>query len=45
MMSTINELESFLSLPKGWHYGSGIPASKDTVDIALELNEKAEIMD
>lgn len=39
---TRQTIKSFLSLPKGWCYGSGIPISQITTDLAIHLNEKAE---
>lgn len=41
-MNTNETIKSFLTLPKGWHYGSGIPMSEITTNIALEFNEYAE---
>src|SRR5688500_3315166 len=41
-MNTSEQINSFLNLPKGWHYGSGVPMSEITTEIALEFNEYAE---
>lgn len=41
-MNTIEELKDFARLPKGWHYGFGGPISKETIDLAIGFNEKAE---
>jgi len=47
IISSKNEIEdkiwSFLNLPKGWHYGSGFPPSKRTVNNALRINELAQL--
>jgi hypothetical protein len=42
MLDTVKEIKSFEHLPKGWCYGSGVPVSVETIDVALDINEKAE---
>jgi hypothetical protein len=32
---------SFCDLPVGWHYGDGAPPSKETINLALRLNQEA----
>jgi hypothetical protein len=33
---TAEKISSFANLPRGWHYGKGVPADPDTVRIATE---------
>lgn len=34
---TRQKIESFRSFPRGWHYGEGVPLSRRSCDIGLEL--------
>lgn len=35
--STARKIDEFTKLPKGWNFGSGIPARKDIAELAKEL--------
>lgn len=35
--STVRKIDDFRKLPKGWNFGSGIPSSKDTAELAKEV--------
>jgi len=34
-----NKIDSFGKLPKGWHYGEGVPASKKRMEKAHKIND------
>ena len=36
---TKKKIDSFCKLPKGWHYGEGVPASKKRIEKAHKIND------
>jgi hypothetical protein len=40
---TAAKILSFTDLPVGWHYGDGEPPSKETINLALRLNQEAVV--
>ncbi len=38
---TVNKIQGFSNLPRGWYYGEGEAPSKDAINLALKLNEQA----
>ena len=42
--STITKIKNFANLPIGWHHGKGIPPAKETINVALHVNQFARNM-